>query len=1242
MHPLLQQVRSVAHQARRLVVGRAFAQWLCIVVAAVFVVGMADYIFRYRELPLRWLSFGVVVSIALWSWWKLVGPALSDRWSDRQVAQSIERHFPELRDQLSSAVAFLHEPANDPRFGSSALRADVVRQATAAVAGRDLKSALDERTTRHAWWKLGAAAVVVGAFVGLDYDSSALAARRLAMPWRNEAWPRKQHLEFTVRPEMIARGEDFYVELVDENGRLPADVSIWYWFEGDDESAARAHRMTFAGGKMTHRLPTVTRSFRYRAVGGDDLDMPWERLQVVVPPKITASRITLQPPSYTGWPTETCERRIRALAGTVATFEIRFDKPIQKAVLRFKSQKSEQRIAARISADGGSGVISDQGGQGWTLSTSGTYGWELTAADGLKLIVDDNTEIDVAPDLPPVITSESQELNVGFLSRAVVPLRFSVKDDLAIHRVQFRSGDASRVLAEYPAAKANREPGLSRSSHRQVVEYAWDLSALPNLQPGSSLPFEALAEDFLPQTSQPASGLIRVISETEFEERLNRDQGGLLELLKKALQLQRPLQSQTRSLTTQLESERKLNQADAAVWPVLEPGQRRVAAILTGDEGATQLLQRLLRDLSVNRWEAPELVSHLKMIHGELTSLSDKLLPEIQRHLAQADRWLRFDPPDYAAIKQAWIDAAHGQEQVIAALESLVDQLGHWDRYRNLAQEVRQVVDDHRAIAEDVRNLPTAGRDVTQLTAEERAKQDRLAQRLNELAAQIDRLQSRLDQLHQRLGDSNPAAAKSLKDALDVLEHDPIGGDMREAARSVAENRLGTANRKLETTQSGLKKLLATLERQPQYNSAKLEQLLNKALTGFVARQETQIADTTSLQKQPPNTAEKEATARELAKAQQALAQDVSELAQRTPEPSGYTLALELGAQLMKRAAERLAKNQVDDETIKTEHEALDYLKDLLQSLASERADQPPPMPDSQSQPPSNQDSPAEQPSVAELKLVRLVQLELLRRTAELERARAEGGLSEQQQRAVEELATRQSRLAELLKKLESPAVPAEQSPSPLKGAYQKSAESTEFVLVAWIQDQEAGPTNPPPKSAVPGRRSDRALLDDLPPATIPKSAGEDLGQPSSDSPLDQLSRQMRQAESRLRNGDTSAGTQLLQRRVAAQLTTLIEEMERQQSQQQQSQPQDSQQSKQSNPKSSEKSGTGKKPGSGSGGTTTEKESASNWTRSVWGVLPDRVRQQIQDLGEEQFLPEYEDLIRRYYDRLSQRSREER
>ena len=73
-------------------------------ILAVLLAGFGDYVFRYRELPLRWISFAAVACVALWAWIRFVLPALTERWSEGEVAQLIERGLPELRGQLSSAV----------------------------------------------------------------------------------------------------------------------------------------------------------------------------------------------------------------------------------------------------------------------------------------------------------------------------------------------------------------------------------------------------------------------------------------------------------------------------------------------------------------------------------------------------------------------------------------------------------------------------------------------------------------------------------------------------------------------------------------------------------------------------------------------------------------------------------------------------------------------------------------------------------------------------------------------------------------------------------------------------------------------------------------------------------------------------------------------------------------------------------------------------------------------------------
>ena len=41
-------------------------------------------------------------------------------------------------------------------------------------------------------------------------------------------------------------------------------------------------------------------------------------------------------------------------------------------------------------------------------------------------------------------------------------------------------------------------------------------------------------------------------------------------------------------------------------------------------------------------------------------------------------------------------------------------------------------------------------------------------------------------------------------------------------------------------------------------------------------------------------------------------------------------------------------------------------------------------------------------------------------------------------------------------------------------------------------------------------------------------------------------------------------------------------------------------------------------------------------TKQVWGHLPDRLRQEMNQYYKEQFMPKYNDMLRQYYNRLAE------
>jgi hypothetical protein len=209
-----------------------------------------------------------------------------------------------------------------------------------------------------------------------------------------------------------------------------------------------------------------------------------------------------------------------------------------------------------------------------------------------------------------------------------------------------------------------------------------------------------------------------------------------------------------------------------------------------------------------------------------------------------------------------------------------------------------------------------------------------------------------------------------------------------------------------------------------------------------------------------------------------------------------------------------------------------------------------------------------------------------------------------------------------------------------------------------------AGAAQPPAESR------DRALLEDLAPPPVPprgsaerpgrsqqgpeQTGGSDIGvspqrREGIGGPLLELSRKMQAAEQKLRGGDASETTQQLQREVIDQLDQLIALFESQMQQSQTSQGAEGNTEEGEQPTTGDESeqagdesgaGTDSRDGmpgeDGAGRDERERGMSPAARDDVWGHLPERLRQQLQNAAVERFLPKYEDLIEAFYRRLAE------
>ena len=330
---------------------RAVATVLCCVLAAGLIIAFGDFLLRIEDAGTRWLfTLGWLAAITGAVWYFLV-PVFRSKWSDKTVALWIERRFPSLANRLSSSLEFLQTGES---LGSKPLMRSVINRTTTDVENLDLSQALDYRSTFNRIICAVGLALVCAILFATNTAASGKALTRLLFPFQNNPWPRVHHLVFVDPPTKVARGGDLRLALIDESAELPAHVDLEMRYEGQAKSELDVIPMQRVAAdlngsssdalgndhgsveQMVFERNNVSRSFQYRAVGGDDQSMAWRTLEVVEAPQITAGQIRLAPPDYTGWqPSILAEADggLRVIEGTKISFSGSSDRRLREARL---------------------------------------------------------------------------------------------------------------------------------------------------------------------------------------------------------------------------------------------------------------------------------------------------------------------------------------------------------------------------------------------------------------------------------------------------------------------------------------------------------------------------------------------------------------------------------------------------------------------------------------------------------------------------------------------------------------------------------------------------------------------------------------------------------------------------------------------------------------------------------------------------------------------------------------------
>jgi hypothetical protein len=552
--------------------------------------------------------------------------------------------------------------------------------------------------------------------------------------------------------------------------------------------------------------------------------------------------------------------------------------------------------------------------------------------------------------------------------------------------------------------------------------------------------------------------------------------------------------------------------------------------------------------------------------------------------------------------------AAAAQKQILQDLREILDLLANQRRNElvGLVKKLKQAQADLQAVErrqeELCRQFDAAAKD---------KDKDARARQLQQLAADQRRLREDVERLSRqlaRLQADKPADAAALAGRqMNDADQRAGQGDAAAAGRSAADARLSLANARRRLADQ-LRDAAARLA------SEQVDQLEEqvKHLRGQQAGALDESRRLNDLERSQGRLTRSQALSlRDLARLQRSLQTDAAALAQRFAGAAAFELALTTAAADMRRAADQLDRRETGSTTQDAQQQAigrLDLLVDVLKPEPPSTENQSPPGGDN---PPQQGPQAATLPPLAELKLLKLMQQQINARSEALQKAAA-GKPTPEQSREYSELAEQQGRLADIVQRSVQPAEqpnPPDKTPQ-IKPTYLRSVDEEQLK-------RELG------------------------------AAAEK----EDDNPMLAIARQMRETQQRIAKADSGPGTQQLQRQIVDDLDRLIQQVRRSKGQCRSgtSQSQPSSRSQTPGPQrnaagppngqqETKHPATTKSPQAVGPKTTRKPDLAGTQAiiKRLWGVLPEREREQMLQSPPEEFPPEYELLIEDYFRRLSE------
>ncbi len=812
---LQRKLHALRGHLRRLIVLAGASRVVVALVAALTVSLFLDWSAKLAT-PGRAMLLAASCALALYALWRFLVVPFRVRLGDEELALAVEQRFPALGDRLISTVQLAAARVSPL---SQAMADRLARDTVAEASPLDFAAVATARPT--ALWACGAGLALCAAslYTMLFPATAAIFATRFLDPFSTVEWPRRTQLtvlaydkdEHPLLPEgkrvFVPKGEELVlvVRAARHAGKLwrpPRRVTVRYRFA----AGGKGRRNVPMGEHATYRtaFPTVTETFSFDVVGDDAVTRPL-RVQVRTRPRVEDVRVALQAPAYTGEPERVQpdgRGGISALAGTRASVTVTTNKDIAAAP-----------DSARILVDGQPAAQMRFLGddvrrlRGSFVLRTGQKQYAITLVDTVGLTNSPHAtyRLDVRPDRAPAVQLPKPGGSRKVTAKAVVPIHVVVEDDFgaAAARFVFRRGEKGEPVA-HPFPKPEGP------AKQLAFDHEWDLTALA-LKERETLLVHAEADDAYTETRDgktlgPNVGKspvyhLTVIGDAEMASLLQRRQQDIKQRLRKLIQRQDGARSETERLDAAKPAPERRQ------LKLAEREQRKIAAATTS---LARQLQAVLADMENNKVGNLEERRRADALSKALDRSASKDMPEAARQIANAAQ-AEQKPQQHKHLA----DAAATQQQIADDLRAALARFDQWQDVDELLRDASELLLAQKKLKDQTADLgrKLLGKPADKLTPAEKGAARSLARAQQSARDRMQALESKMADVANRLQAKDPAAAKTVQQALSQAAADQIRPTMDEAATRIQQARPASALPHQAKAAEALKRLVDTLSR---------------------------------------------------------------------------------------------------------------------------------------------------------------------------------------------------------------------------------------------------------------------------------------------------------------------------------------------------------------------------------------------------------------------------------------------